>query len=95
MSEQRIREYPLMTSKSMAYASIAAIALSSVVSGQDQDLGSTFERDPVALKLQQDIATFNAGLETIRRPVHEQLRKRRQEAQGRGDLGLLPISWST
>src|SRR5271157_1114442 len=44
MSEQRIREYPLMMSKSMAFAAIAAIALSTVVLGQDQDLVSTLER---------------------------------------------------
>ena len=89
MSQQRIREYPLMMSKSMAFAAIAAIALSTVVLGQDQDLVSTLERDPVALNLLKDIATFNAGLKTIRRPVNEQLRKTRQEAQARGDLHKL------
>jgi hypothetical protein len=74
-----------MRSKTMAYASIAVIVLSSAVLGQDQDQG-TSENDLVGQQLLEDIAMFNADLETIKKPVLEELRRRRQVAQKSGDL---------
>jgi hypothetical protein len=104
MTMQLISERLLMMLTTIATAVIAVIALSSVVAGQEQK-GATVnsndilgpydsppkvdEGDPVLLKIQTGVAKFEAGLEAARKPIREELEKRKQEAQKSGVLRKL------
>jgi DNA anti-recombination protein RmuC len=74
--------------QTMAYAAFAAIALSSAAFGQFGD-PAELEPDPISLKLEMDITAVQEGLESIRRPVLEELQKRRELARQSGDLHRL------
>jgi len=103
MNKQRILEHLSMMLKAIAFVVIAVIALSSAVSGQEQERGSNVgsdgtldpqpvaveESDPVLVKIQKGIAKFEASLEGVRTPIRQELEKRKEEAKKSGVLRKL------
>lgn len=95
MNENRILRCPLMGASVLVYALIAVVALSGTSFGQDQERGSEGESgelgigDPILLKLLQDFDKLKVGLEAARKPVREELQRRKEVAQKTGVLRKL------
>jgi hypothetical protein len=75
------------TKKLMAYVAMAAFILMHAALGQDRISGD--KRDPIALKLQNAKAEYEADLKKLKMPVLEELERIQQTAQASGDLEKL------
>ena len=104
MKKPSILEQLLMLLTAVAVVMTAAIALSGAVLGQEQKAATVNsndilgpydsppkvdEGDPVLVKIKNGVAKFETSLEAVRKPIREELEKRKLEAQKSGVLRKL------